>query len=223
MSAPARPLEPDAAMDVDAPEGVYAPRRDTALLAGSALARLADRRGANVLDLCTGSGAVALSMAAQGADVTAVDIDELAVASARANAERRGLSLEVLLGDLFEPVRHRTFELITCNPPYLPAPHGASCVRWDAGPDGRSVVDRLCREAGQHLCPGGALLLVQSHLARIEPTLALLHHRAFEPRIVAEHVGPLGPIAAARMAYLEHLLDETRSERLVVIEATRRR
>jgi release factor glutamine methyltransferase len=222
MSAPARPLEPDAAMDVDAPEGVYTPRRDSALLAESALARLADRAGGNVLDLCTGSGAVALSMAAQGADVTAVDIDELAVASARANAARRGVSLEVLLGDLFEPVRHRMFDLITCNPPYLPAPHGASCLRWDAGPDGRSVVDRLCREADQYLCPGGALLLVQSHLAGIEPTLALLH-RAFEPRIVAEHIGPLGPIAAARIAYLEHLLDGTCSERLVVIEATRRR
>jgi release factor glutamine methyltransferase len=223
MSAPARPLEPDAAMDVDAPEGVYMPRRDTALLAEIALARFADRAGREVLDLCTGSGAVALALAAQGANVTAVDIDELAVASARANAERRGLSLEVLLGDLFEPVRHRTFDLITCNPPYLPAPPGASCLRWDAGPDGRSVVDRVCLEVDQQLAPGGALLLVQSHLTGIEPTLAVLHRRAFEPRVVAEHVGPLGPIAAGRIAYLEHLLEGTRSERLVVIEATRRR
>jgi release factor glutamine methyltransferase len=223
MSAPARPLEPDAAMDVDAPEGVYTPRRDSALLADSALARLADRAGGNVLDLCTGSGAVALSMAAQGARVAAVDIDELAVAAARANAERHGLQVEVLLGDLFEPVIGRRFDLITCNPPYLPAPPGVSCTRWDAGPDGRSVVDRLCREIDDHLAPGGVLLLVQSHLTGIEPTFDLLRRQAFEARVVAEHIGPLGPIAAARIAYLEHLLDGTCSERLVVIEATRRR
>ncbi|MDQ1422030.1 MAG: release factor glutamine methyltransferase, partial [Acidimicrobiaceae bacterium] len=175
-----------------------------------------------VLDLCTGRGAVALSLAAQGARVAAVDIDELAVAAARANAERRGLQAEVLLGDLFEPVSGRTFDLITCNPPYLPAPPGVGCARWDAGPDGRSVVDRICREIDDQLAPGGALLLVQSHLTGIEPTLDLLRRQAFEARVVAEHVGPLGPIASARIRYLEHLLDGTASERLVVIEATRR-
>ena len=222
MSAPARPLEPDA-MDVYAPEGVYAPRRDTTLLSETAAARLSDGRGGEALDLCTGSGAVALSMAAQGARVTAVDIDEFAVETARENAERLGLRLEVLLGDLFAPVRARTFDLITCNPPYLPAPHGASCARWDAGPDGRSVVDRICREVDEQLAEGGALLLAQSHLTGIEATLSLLHDRAFQPRIVAEHVGPLGPIARARVRYLEHLLDGTLDERLVVIEATRRR
>jgi release factor glutamine methyltransferase len=221
MSAPARPLEPDAAMDVYAPEGVYTPRRDSALLAEVALARLADR-GGEVLDLCTGSGAVALSLAAQGAAVAAVDIDELAVAAARANAERRGLQAEVLLGDLFEPVSGRTFDLITCNPPYLPAPPGVACACWDAGPDGRSVVDRICREPHDQLAPGGTLLLVQSHLTGIEPTLDLLRRQGFEARVVAEHVGPLGPIARARIRYLEHLLDGTASERLVVIEATRR-
>jgi release factor glutamine methyltransferase len=213
---------PSAVMDVYAPEGVYTPRRDTALLAEVALGRIGARAGGEVLDLCTGTGAVALSLAEHGASVTAVDIDELAVASARANAARRGLGLEVLLGDLFEPVSGRTFDLITCNPPYLPAPDGAACARWDAGPDGRSVVDRICRAVADHIAPGGALLLAQSHLTGVEATLAQLHRRAFDARVVADHVGPLGPIARARIAYLERLLQRTDSERLVVIEATGR-
>lgn len=223
MSAPARPLEPRPAMDVYVPDGVYAPRRDTTLLVDVARAQLVDGAVGGALDLCTGSGAVALAMAAHGARVTAVDIDELAVATARANAARCGLGLEVHLGDLFEPVNGRTFDLITCNPPYLPAPQGAACGRWDAGPDGRSVVDRLCRDVDRHLAPAGALLLVQSHLTGIERTLGLLGHLGFRARVAAEHVGPLGPIASARMTYLEHLLDGTCSERLVVIAATRGR
>ena len=91
------------------------------------------------------------------------------------------------------------------------------------GSDGRSVIDRLCREVAARLAPGGALLLVQSHLAGIEPTLALLRRHALRTRVVAEHVGPLGPIARARLRYLDHLLDGSCQERLVVIEATRLR
>jgi release factor glutamine methyltransferase len=222
MSAPARPLMPGAAMEVDVPEGVYLPRRDTALLAEVALGRSVKRAGSEMLDLCTGSGAVALLLAEKGASVTAVDVDELAVITARANAERRGLGCEVLLGDLFEPVSGRRFDVITCNPPYLPAPKGATCGRWDAGPDGRFVVDRVCHEVADHLVPGGTLLLAQSHLTGIEQTLELLHRRAFEALVVAEHVGPLGPIARARIRYLEQFLQGSDVERLVVIEATRR-
>jgi release factor glutamine methyltransferase len=222
MSAPARLVMPGAAAEVDVPEGVYLPRRDTALLAEAALRTILKRAGGEVLDLCTGSGAVGLVLAEQGASVTAVDIDELAVAAARANAERRGLACQVFLGDLFEPVRGRTFDLITCNPPYLPAPHGATCRRWDAGPDGRFVVDRICHDVADHLVPGGTLLLAQSHLTGIDRTLALLHRQAFEALVVAEHVGPLGPIARGRIRYLEQLPERTDSERLVVIEATRR-
>jgi release factor glutamine methyltransferase len=221
VSAQPRPLEWPATIEVHAPEGVYAPQRDTALLRAVAEARLEDGCGYEALDLCTGSGAVALSMAARGAAVTAVDIDPLAVSAARANAARNGLQLEVHLGDLFAAVPGRSFGLITCNPPYLPAPQGAECPRWDAGPDGRSVVDRVCSDIDRHLAPAGVLLLVQSNLTGIERTVGMLRGHGFSANVVADHRGPLGPVASARLSYLEHLLDEGRCERLVVLEARR--
>lgn len=207
------------------PEGVYAPLRDTALLREAAVARLrASPHPTRVLDLCTGSGAVALSAATVGALVTAVDIDERAVAAARVNAERCGLWVDVRHGDLFEPVRGSSFDLISCNPPYLPAPPGAHCARWDAGPDGRLVIDRLCREAHPHLVAGGVLLLVQSDLSDIEQTLGLLREARFDPEIIADHVGQLGPIASSRRRYLAQRLGSSpANERLVLIEAKRSR
>jgi release factor glutamine methyltransferase len=211
-------------LGLDVPEGVYAPLRDTALLGEAVVARLGAHPRARVLDLCTGSGAVALSAATVGAVVTAVDIDERAVAAARVNAERCGLWVDVRHGDLFEPVRGSSFDLISCNPPYLPAPPGANCARWDAGPDGRFVINRLCREAYSHLGAGGVLLLVQSHLTGIEQTLGLLREARFDPEIIADHVGRLGPIASSRRRYLAQRLGSSpANERLVVIEAKRSR
>ena len=208
--------------EIHAPDGVYVPQRDTGLLCDAAVEHVARRCATNALDLCTGSGAVALRMAEHDASVVAVDIDELAVQAARANLARRGLQTSVRQGDLFAPVEGHEFDLITCNPPYLPAPHGSRCARWDAGPDGRAVVDRVCREARDHLAQSGTLLLVQSDLTGIETTLALLRSRSFRTEIVAEHVGPFGPIASSRRRYLEQLHGPAKVERLVVIAAERR-
>lgn len=89
------------------------------------LKREALRPGAVGLDLCTGSGVLAIAAARHGCrHVTAVDVSRRAVIAARCNARLNGVSVNSVRGDLFEPVRGRRFDLIVSNPPYVPTQVG---------------------------------------------------------------------------------------------------
>jgi release factor glutamine methyltransferase len=202
--------------------GVLRPPSDAALL-GGVMARH-DLKGQAVLDLCTGSGILGLTAARLGARATAVDLSRRAVTCARLNARLNGLALEVLRGDLFEPVRGRRFDLIVSNPPYIPAPPGdaprGEARAWDAGPEGREFLDRICDLAAAHLHPGGRVLLVHSSLARPEATEQRLAAHGLEPAVAATHDGSLGPVALDRLEYLRSIgvADDSLSERMVVVE-----
>jgi release factor glutamine methyltransferase len=202
--------------------GVLRPPSDAALL-GGVMARH-DLAGRAVLDLCTGTGILGLTAARLGARATAVDLSRRAALNARLNARLNGLALEVLRGDLFEPVRGRRFDLIVSNPPYIPAPPGdaprGEARAWDAGPDGREFLDRICDAAAEHLRPGGRVLLVHSSLARPEETERRLAARGLEPAVSATHDGTLGPVALERLDYLRSIgvVDDSLSERMVVVE-----
>lgn len=211
--------------------GVYRPRSDTALLAG-AIDELAREHGhqqrARWLDVCTGTGALALRAWAAGArDVTAVDRGRRAVLSARLNARRARTGIRVVRGDLLDAVRPRRFDVITANPPYLPSPEPAAAPprgaarAWDAGPDGRLVLDRLCRDLPAALAPGGTALIVQSSLAGVDRTVGDLTAAGLDAEVVATARGPLGPIAAARADRLRALglLPADAQEELVVVRA----
>ncbi|WMX43769.1 methyltransferase [Streptomyces roseicoloratus] len=139
------------------PPGVYAPQGDTALLLES-LARERIDPGVRTLDLCTGTGVLALAAARRGAEATAADISGAAVAAARCNARLHGCRVRVLRGDLTEPVAGERFGLVTVNPPYVPAdapdgPARGARRAWDAGPDGRLLLDRICRTVPPLLTP----------------------------------------------------------------------
>src|SRR3954452_5045627 len=95
--------------------GVYAPQDDTTLLA-EALAEEPLDPGARVLDVGTGSGALALVAARRGAEVTAVDVSRRAVWTARLNAWLARLPVHIRRGNLFSPVRGRSFDVILANP-----------------------------------------------------------------------------------------------------------
>ena len=124
-----------------------------------------------IVDLCTGSGNLALALAATfpDADVYAVDLSPDAVAVARSNADRNELAVEFLIGDLFEPLPAAikgSVDLLVSNPPYL-AEHELADVPLDvlhepemglvSGPDGDEVLAAIAAEASEWLSPDGIL------------------------------------------------------------------
>jgi release factor glutamine methyltransferase len=176
------------------------------MLAREAVASL--RGGDDALELCTGSGAIALELAAAGARVTAVDVSRRSVATVRLNALLRRLRVRALRGSLFEPVAGETYDLIATNPPYMPAPQetlpSAGPARaLDAGRDGRAFIDPICDAAPAHLKPGGAILIIHSSVNGIEATLERLERAGLEADVPFRHRGPLGPVLTARADHLE--------------------
>lgn len=208
-------------MRVITPPGVFQPRSDTWMLA-DAVRRVTLGPRATALDLCTGSGVVAVAAARRGVrSVTAVDVHRRSAWTAAINARLNGVRVRALHGDLFEPVAGRRFDLITANPPYLPAPRDVRRSS-DAGRDGRAIIDRIIEQLAEHLAPGGSVLLVQSSVTGTRETLDRLAGAGLEPTIVERRRGPLGPLLAERVDYLirEGLLRGPRlEEELLVIGA----
>jgi release factor glutamine methyltransferase len=208
------------------PPGVFCPRPDSWMLA-RALRDERLRPGSRVLDVCTGSGLLAVTAALDGADATAVDVSRRAVWCAALNARLNGVRVRALRGDLLAPVRGERFDAIVSNPPYLPAQDDALPVRgpqraWDAGRDGRAYLDRLCAQAPAHLSAGGVLLLVHSSLCDIAATLAALRAAGLHAEVAVRHHGRLGPLLRARAPLLERrglLAAGEREEEVVVVRA----
>jgi release factor glutamine methyltransferase len=148
------------------------PRPETELLVEQALARLEADAVARVVDLGTGSGAIALAIASErpSARVVATDASAGALAVARANAAACGLAgrVEFRPGDWFAPLAGECFDLVVSNPPYIAAgdPHlGQGDLRHEpasalaSGPDGLDAIRAIAAEAPGHLVAGGWLLL----------------------------------------------------------------
>ena len=162
-----------------------------------------------MLDVCTGSGFVAISAALAGArSVTAVDRSRRAVLSARLGARLNGVRVEGIVGDLLDAVPGRRFDVIAANPPYLPAdddelPERGPARHTEAGRDGRILLDRLIAAAPAHLAPGGVLLVTHSSVNGEEETLERMRAAGLEPAVEVRRHGPLGPLLAARAPELE--------------------
>ncbi len=215
-------------MRIVAPPGVFKPISDTWLLA-DCLRREAGLTGGSVLDVCTGSGALAVAAARGGARrVTAVDASRRAVLTARLNARLNGARIAARRGDLFAPVAGERFDLIVSNPPYVPSaseelPQRGLERAWEAGLDGRAVLDRICAEAPARLERGGTLLVVHSTVCGEGATIDRLAQAGLEASVVARRRGPLGPLLSARAEELERrglLAPGAREEDLIVVRAT---
>jgi release factor glutamine methyltransferase len=150
--------------------GVFVPRPETEVLVERALETLDDRRGPVVIDVGTGTGAIALAVKRLRPDsrVVATDVSEDAVSVARANASRLSLEVEVLPGDLLDPAPEDlrgSIDLIVSNPPYVTRaeyedlPAEVKAEPYESLVGGTDVHRRLAREAPSWLRPGGWLVL----------------------------------------------------------------
>ena len=150
---------------------VLIPRQDTETLVEAALIELRQRQGnPALLDLCTGSGCVGLSLAslAPDAKVTLADVSREALYVARRNMHALGVKAELKQGDLFAAVGRDRFDVIVSNPPYIPRRELDGLQRevrfeprmaLDGGEDGLDFYRRIAAEAPDHLNPGGSLYL----------------------------------------------------------------
>src|SRR4051794_25962154 len=184
--------------------GVFRPRSDTLMLAR---AGCSERPASRILELCAGPAMAGVAVArAHGGRLTTVDISRRAAVNATLNGWLNGARVRACRGDLFAPVAGERFGLILANPPYLPGssakPHGGGRA-WEGGLDGRTIIDRICRDAPSPLVPDGALLLVHSEVCDASVTLAALADAGLRAEIVCRRSGPLGPLMQARRAQLE--------------------
>ncbi len=151
------------------------PRPETELLVETALELIADRTNPSVLELGTGSGAIALALKKERPDarITASDVSEAALAVAARNGQKLGLDIHWLCSDWYQGLpAGRRYDLIVSNPPYIAAddpwlgrgdlpaePQTALC----SGPSGLEAVETIIAAAPRHLLPGAALALEHGH------------------------------------------------------------
>ena len=165
-------------------ERVLIPRPETELLAERAIAALREHPHPIALDLCCGSGALAVSMALEvpGAQVHAADLSPDSLAVTAKNAELLGASVTLHQGDLFAAMPEIAFDVIVSTPPYIPS---ADCLTLqeevrrepmmalDGGTDGLNFYRRIASDAPNFLRPGGVLLL-EVGFDQAEAVMALL-------------------------------------------------
>jgi release factor glutamine methyltransferase len=170
-------------LDLTVTPDVLIPRPETELLVELALVRIGGNP-CRVLDLGTGSGAIAVAIAqsAPRADVWATDASPAALSVARANAARHAPDVHFIEGDWFGGLADRRFDLIVANPPYIAADDShldQGDVRFEpraaliGGADGLECIRRIVREARDHVAHGGWLLFEHGH-DQAEASRALL-------------------------------------------------
>jgi release factor glutamine methyltransferase len=173
---------------------VLIPRPDSEALVDTALERTRHwSLYGRALDLCTGSGCIAIAFAKRRPTwrVTGVDLSPDALTVARDNAFRLGAIWGVcfVVGDLFAPLgESERFELITANPPYVPSAelaelepqirHFEPHLALDGGPDGLDAIRRIVEQAAERLLPGG-VLATEIHYSLGDAACALLERAGF--------------------------------------------
>jgi release factor glutamine methyltransferase len=201
-----------------------------------AMTRCGAVTGRRLLDLCTGSGAVAVAAAQLGArSVTAFDICPDAVACATANAADAGVGVDARVGMWVDAFLAGPYDVVVSNPPYVPTGPDADleCIpaaigpaaAWNAGLDGREVLNPICDCASELLTAGGTMLIVQSEFADTAQSLHRLRGSGLRAEVVLSQLIPFGPVLTARAGWMESigmLPVGRREEEIVVIRAEKR-
>lgn len=190
---------------------VLIPRPETELLVEAVLRELAPDATAQVLDLCTGSGCIAVTLACErkGLSVTATDVSPGACEVARANAAALGVGerVKVLEGDLFAPLpQGERFRVITANAPYVKTGELAGLQRevqkepklaLDGGPEGLTIVQRIADQAKAWLEAGG-LLALEIGDAQGPQVRELLMRAGYRDVVIERDLARLDRLAFAR-------------------------
>ncbi len=188
---------------------VLIPRPDTETLVEAALGKLALKSRTDVLDLGTGSGCIAVTLALErpAARVTAVDLSHSALRVARENAEALGARIEFLQGAWFTQLGEQEFDLIVSNPPYIAAddPHlQRGDLRFEpamalaAGKDGLDEIRRIVSGAPGYLKPGGWLLFEHGH-DQAETCRDLLRSAGFGKLVSLADLAGISRVAGGRL------------------------
>ena len=160
-------------VDVRVREGVYVPAEDTFLIAKHIPTKL---KGKKVLDLGCGSGLLAVTAAIHGGEVTATDINPIALKNTGENAKRFDVNVKLIESDLFNKIGGK-FDLILFNPPYIPSDEHdiylSPTMRKAlvSGKRGIDIMKRFLKEYKNYLKRGGKVLLVVSSLNKIKRDL----------------------------------------------------
>lgn len=211
---------------------VYRPQQDSYLLI-RALEATGPLTGLRVLDLCSGSGVVAMAAAGLGAgSVVGFDICPRAVQYARARASVAGARVDIHLGSWTQALECAPFDVVACNPPYVPTEPdsdgpmagawGAPSTSWNGGPDGRLILDPLCGVAIEMLAEGGVLLLVQSEFADLGRSVQQLRGSGLMAEVALSEQIPFGRALTEQADWLEEtgrLETGCRQETIAVIRA----
>ncbi len=179
---------PDFIINTD--DNVYIPAEDSYLLADNLLIK----ENQSVLEIGTGSGIVAMYASKLTDRITVTDINFDACRLAEMNFNENNIeNIEILWGNLFEPVKNRKFDVILFNTPYLPTEDDEVLqdtinYAFDGGLNGRKVIDLFLNEVKNYLNDGGIVQLIQSSLSGNEETLDKLDELGFIAEIAAsEH------------------------------------
>ncbi len=188
---------------------VLVPRPETELVLEAALAAL--REGGRALDLCTGSGCLAVSLALErrSSRVVATDSSADALEVARENAQLLGAVVEFASGDLWAALHGgERFDVVVSNPPYIPAEELAGlprevrqepCIAFDGGKDGLAVLRRIVEGAPGWLEPGGTLV-VEMHETHAEVLPGLCLAAGFSTAEARRDLAGLPRLTVAHMA-----------------------
>lgn len=156
--------------EIKVDERVLIPRPETEILVENVIKTINGDKNKTVLDLCTGSGAIAIAVNKEsGAIVTASDVSEDALALAKENAKTNGANVEFVCSDVFEDLKGRLFDIIVSNPPYIKSEEISTLqsevknfeprIALDGGEDGLDFYRVIAKKAKKFLNDGGTLLL----------------------------------------------------------------
>lgn len=205
-------------LDFDLKPGVFIPRPDTEILVLAALDVLKDKSSTEVLELCSGSGCVAVSIAKNHASarLTAVEISPQVIETTRRNVLKHQVEgrISVVQGDLFEPIpAEARFDLIVSNPPYVQQGEIAGLaadirdhephLALDGGADGLDVIRRLVRESIHRLKPGGWLMFELSP-EQAEAAMQLMNEAGFEQVGVKNDLSGQGRVVLGMRRMITH-------------------